>query len=695
MFEEYKTDSIQEALLRAMVITLGRNHPSIESIQELIEQYGIVKDTQSQSSFTVSMMLESSADFESEGDDAGVDSIVSGFDDEMLLYHLQEMQHSSEVSSQVSSISSVSNSFVDESFSSSSRVGIEIDRGDNAKQQVMETLSTLLFSEEIYRQITEAILKLYCPCFHQSAITHIIRHDVSLHEILEQDEQSELWVEFRTWICQAGFDRDLSIVETTGIPITLYLLWILPFIDRVERLVIASISHQKICQSPAHAVSSQWKASMSPIEKRLHGRRSNSVKKGSRFAQYHDLSHRRLSSSASHQSMLSNQENLKKSPRDGLRIRIDSDTVSMTGSHVSNRSDDSRSIFTTSSAPSSPTAAATAADLYHCQHTPHVSQKARVRTVPSHYATRSAWSTDENIEPRSTENAKNKQSDIKKKKERDRSSSFLSRLFATSQSHPRGTDQKTNATGTILTNLQPLRPLLYSEKSKTTEEVYKQVSLNTLTSPTKTHNETPWTSPPCSPSAHAFDLDLDLDFDAGDEGFVSNCSPNHSPRFHPIQRDKLKAKDVIKQSQTSRPPMRQLSFDLRSPSLSSISEKDDNDEQVGATHSVLRKDSLPPLHNKNTRSLAKHLLASSGSFYPTTSSDSFWKRVQHDLMSTKKTTDKHEDIKKNQESKKNLKKEKKRRFSRSQQDRNIRDTNNKKKKEQEYQESKHENVCYL
>jgi hypothetical protein len=204
LFQDYKTDSIQEALLRSMTITLGLHNTGLNKLEELVELCGRVK-TES-------------------------DYSLSAFDDHELFHQIQNLQKKAhqKVMHDHLSASPVSQRDTPEGFSS-------FMLREEKKLYLMVSLEEFALTDDVYRQITDGILKLYCPCLNMPSMSHIVRNDVSFVEIMDEGQEKEFWDDFHSWALNPGYEW------FSDIPITSYLMWILQYMQKVERLVMTRI----------------------------------------------------------------------------------------------------------------------------------------------------------------------------------------------------------------------------------------------------------------------------------------------------------------------------------------------------------------------------------------------------------------------------------------------------------------------
>jgi hypothetical protein len=64
-------------------------------------------------------------------------------------------------------------------------------------------------------------------------MAHIVRNDVSLFELFNEEQEKEFWQDFRGWLLNPGYEEWFA-----DIPMTAYILWIIPYLTKVERLVL-------------------------------------------------------------------------------------------------------------------------------------------------------------------------------------------------------------------------------------------------------------------------------------------------------------------------------------------------------------------------------------------------------------------------------------------------------------------------
>ncbi len=183
LFQDYKTDSIQEALVRAMIIVLGLNYQGMNQLQELIKFCSTVE-----SSFA-----------------------ANACQDAQLLHHIQ----------------------------STTRIGsYRQDGDDNRTHEMVKALGDFALKDREYRQITEVILKLLCPFLKDTERIIMARQNSSLDEIFDSDHNEEFWDGYRIWMFEYGD----PVAES--IPIVYYLLWILQYMQEVKVTIRAQLQER-------------------------------------------------------------------------------------------------------------------------------------------------------------------------------------------------------------------------------------------------------------------------------------------------------------------------------------------------------------------------------------------------------------------------------------------------------------------
>ncbi len=203
LFQGYKTDNVQEALMRSMVIVLGLNHQGMSQLQELIELCGSKANNSAPSVFGLTLLNDIREVLPNE---ESFRKPVRG----MLRQNSPTSTHSDDSSS----------------FSS------VVLTNEEKKRRLILSLGDFSLCDQEYRLVTQGILKLFCPFLEDaSSITALIRPDISVNEFLNHEQETGFWDEYRDWLMRA------SSISIDTIPILSFLSWILPFMHEVTRFV--------------------------------------------------------------------------------------------------------------------------------------------------------------------------------------------------------------------------------------------------------------------------------------------------------------------------------------------------------------------------------------------------------------------------------------------------------------------------